>query len=155
MWVIINSMEESIPDPGVGETLKPVAAESEFIVVLLRLPGELLDDNPPGRELMLSAELNWFAKIWANVVDDSFDQWESKAEMRLSIGQLSNALRRSLFGRSCFIIIMRAVNASQCWLSFNFGSKESSRDSGMLWAATSCHRAICSNVSHSRLVAVD
>lgn len=113
MCVIINSIEESIPEPGVGVTLKPVAAESEFIVVLFRLPGELLDDRP-GSEFMLSAELNWLANICANDVDDSFDQWESKADIRLSIGQFSNALRRSLFGRSCLIIIIKAVSASQC-----------------------------------------
>jgi hypothetical protein len=58
MCVIINSIEESMPEPGVGVTLKPVAAESEFIVVLFRFPGELLDERPPGSEFMLSAELN-------------------------------------------------------------------------------------------------
>ena len=54
-----------MPEPGVGVTLKPVAAESEFIVVLFRFPGELLDERPPGKEFMLSAELNWLANICA------------------------------------------------------------------------------------------
>ena len=74
MCVIINSIEESMPEAGVGVTLKPVAAESEFIVVLFRFPGELLDERPPGKEFMLSAELNWLANICARSVDDSIDQ---------------------------------------------------------------------------------
>ena len=103
-----------MPEAGVGVTLKPVAAESEFIVVLFRFPGELLDERPPGKEFMLSAELNWLANICARSVDDSIDQWESNAEMKLSIGQLKSAFKRSLLGRSCLIIAMSAVSASQC-----------------------------------------
>lgn len=155
MCVIINSIEESMPEPGVGVTLKPVAAESEFIVVLFRFPGELLVERPPGNEFMLSAELNWLANIGARFVEDSIDQCESKAETKLSIGQLSNAFIRSLLGRSCLIIAKSAVRASQCWSSFSLGSSESNMDRGMLWAATNCHKAICSNVSHSRLDTID
>ncbi len=68
-----------MPEPGVGVTLKPVAAESEFIVVLFRFPGELLDERPPGKEFMLSAELNWLANICARSVDDSIDQCRDEA----------------------------------------------------------------------------
>ncbi len=59
MCVIINSIDASIPEPGDGAALNPVAAEREFIVVLFRLPGELLfDDKLPGRAFILSATLN-------------------------------------------------------------------------------------------------
>lgn len=40
MCVIMSSTDWSIPEPGVGVDLNPVAAESEFMVVRLRLPGE-------------------------------------------------------------------------------------------------------------------
>ncbi len=51
-WSISSSVE-STPEPGCGAVLKPVAAaDSEFIVVRLRFPGELCvvaaesDDEP-------------------------------------------------------------------------------------------------------------
>lgn len=51
-------MEGSIPDPGIGTDLNPVAAESEFIVVLFLLPGEVLVDSELGKVLVFNAVLN-------------------------------------------------------------------------------------------------
>ncbi len=130
MCVIMSSTDWSIPEPGVGVDLNPVAAESEFIVVRLRFPGELLvppappappvtPDSPAGSWSvpgvpLLSAVFNWLAKIWASAVDDSLDQCERRAETKLPFGQASRHLSRSLLGRSCLIIVIRAVSASQC-----------------------------------------
>ena len=98
MWFIINSMEESMPEPGVGTNL--TAAESEFIVVLFLLPGEVVVDKELGTALVLSAVLNWLANTCAKEVDDSIDQWESRAEIRLTIGQLNKGFSSSLVGLS-------------------------------------------------------
>jgi len=51
-------MEGSMPDPGVGMDLNPVAAEREFIVVLFLLPGEVLVDKELGNALVFNAVLN-------------------------------------------------------------------------------------------------
>ena len=95
MWVSISSIDGSIPDPGVGAVLNPVAAESEFMVVLFLFPGELLDRLP---EVMFIDALNWLAKICAREVEVSIDQWARSAETKLSIGQLNKGFKMSLVG---------------------------------------------------------
>ena len=51
-------MEGSIPDPGVGTDLNPVAADNEFMVVLFLLPGEVLVDKALDKALVFNEVLN-------------------------------------------------------------------------------------------------
>ena len=96
MWVSIISIDESTPDPGVGAVLNPVAADREFMVVRFLFPGELADDKDPPP--VLSDVLNWLDKVVASMLEDSLDQWERRAETKLSIGQLSKGFKISLVG---------------------------------------------------------
>lgn len=87
-----------MPDPGVGMDLNPVAAEREFIVVLFLLPGEVLVDKELGNALVFNAVLNWFANTCAKDVDDSIDQWERRADIKLTMGQFNNGFSNSFVG---------------------------------------------------------